>query len=398
MRKRFSLILISGMIILLTACKSGVQTGTSSPEPVDEALPSAETPPGDVTSSGDTASSDNTDSSDNSASSEDAISSGEAVPPSSKEEIKARFTEVMTDCRSDVSVDISGIEWEWGAEIGLRNIYYQVLADHPDLKYTYDILVSVSDDTAVCSFLYMPYKTGAYDKGVPAGAHIIDSLHAADVMAQSMINGTERLSVAITNPSLTVDDLQRALGQAGYGWIVLQMNREGTEITASSTPHPDILLADCVSSIRETFTLCQDILAEVITDGMTQRDKIAAAYTYVTQNTAYDFRYYSDRDRMPFESTVALGALRDGLAICGGYSHAFEMLLDMLGIENYTVSGTLNGEYHAWNYVVLDGMGYYCDPTTDRGGMDRHFLLTAEELAKLGGYDWDPSFYESLRQ
>lgn len=39
-------------------------------------------------------------------------------------------------------------------------------------------------------------------------------VHAADVMAQSMINGTERLFVAITNPSLTVDDLQRALGQA----------------------------------------------------------------------------------------------------------------------------------------------------------------------------------------
>ena len=90
-----------------------------------------------------------------------------------------------------------------------------MLNEHPELKYTYDIQPSVSGDTALCRFLYMPYITGAYDSGLPAGSHTVSSLRSAKVMAQSMIDGTERLSIAITAPTLSVADLQRALMQAG---------------------------------------------------------------------------------------------------------------------------------------------------------------------------------------
>ncbi len=47
-------------------------------------------------------------------------------------------------------------------------------------------------------------------------------------------------------------------------------------------------------------------------------------------------------------------------------------------------------------YVILDGTGYYCDPTADRGGMNGHFLLTADELENMGGYEWDADFYRKL--
>lgn len=318
----------------------------------------------------------------------------QSAEPISKEGIQNCIYNAMLVLQPEVSVSIEGIEWEWGAEIGLINLYHQVLAEHPELKYTYDMKASVADATGTCVFSYMPYKTGAYNAGTPTGSHIIDSLHAADVLAQSMVDGTERLLVAITNPMLDVDDLQRAVGQAGYGWISFQLNKEGTEIVASA-PY-DMTLAECASSINETFALGAEILSKIVTDDMTQQEKVAAAYAYVTKNTSYDFRYYSDRRNMPYESTVALGALRDGLAVCGGYSHAFETLLDMLGVENYTVSGQVNGEAHAWNYVVLDGAGYYCDPTLDRGGKDRRFLLTADELEKLGGYEWNPDFYRGI--
>ena len=84
------------------------------------------------------------------------------------------------------------------------------------------------------------------------------------------------------------------------------------------------------------------------------------------------------------------------LAICGGYAQAFQMLLDRAGIENYTVSGVSSGEYHMWNYVLFDGKWYYCDPTADRGGMENHFMLTAEELNAVGTYSWDETFLEKI--
>lgn len=316
--------------------------------------------------------------------------------PMTDDEIRRRYAEAITALEQKVVLDITGREWKYGAEIDLKNIYYSLLSQHPELKYAYDMEATVSNGAAECGFSYMPYKTGAYSDSLPAGSHIIGSLHDAEVMAQSIIDGTESLSIAIFDPSLEVDDLQRAAGQAGYGWLSVSINRDATAIQAAS--FNGLTLQDCVEKINETFRIAGDILSEIVTKEMSDEEKVRAAYSYITENVAYDFRYYSARSDMPFESTVALGALRDNLAICGGYSHALETLLDMCGIENYTVSGTSKGEYHAWNYVILDGEGYYCDPTADRGGMSSHFLLTAQELEALGGYTWDADFYSKLRR
>ncbi len=317
-----------------------------------------------------------------------------ASAPVTDEEIGRRYAEAIASFQQTVTLDITGREWKYGAENDLKNIYYKVLSENSELKYAYDMTAAVTDSAAECSFFYMPYKTGAYTQTLPPGSHTVGSLHDAAAMAQSMIRGTERLSIAITDPSLGVEDLQRAVRQAGYGWIDFSLSRDGTEILASS--FLDMTLSDCIENINESFRLAAGIVDEIIEEEMTDREKAEAAYHYITEKVAYDFRYYSGKNDMPFVSTVALGALRDHLAICGGYSHALEMLLDVCGIENYTVSGISGGEYHAWNYVILDGTGYYCDPTADRGGMNGHFLLTADELENMGGYEWDADFYRKL--
>lgn len=317
-----------------------------------------------------------------------------AATPITDDEIKKLYYDAITDFEQSVTFNVSGREWKFGAENDLKNIYYAVLSEHPELKYAYDLSVNVANGVAEGTFRFMPYKTGAYVNTQPAGAHTIGSLHDADVRAQSMISGTERLSIAITDPKLDVDSIKNALGQGGYGWVAYTLNRDATEIMA--TPTVGKTLSECADEINDTFALAREILEPILADGMTNRDKLEAVYTYITENVAYDFRYYSDKGNLPFASMVALGALRDNLAICGGYSHALEMLLDLCGIENYTVSGSSQGEYHAWNYVILDGVGYYCDPTADRGGMKNHFLLTADELTEHGGYSWDRNFYTEI--
>lgn len=293
-----------------------------------------------------------------------------------------------------VTINIAGREWKYGAENDLKNLYYTLLSQYTELKYAYDMSAELSGDMAVCSFSYMPYKTGAYDAAVPEGYEAVTSLHDAESLAQGMIGVTDSLRIAITNSELEFDDLQRAVAQAGYGWIVFTLSRDGTEILAA--PAQCYTLEECVDSINESQHIAGEILAQIISGDMSDLEKAEAAYAYITANVAYDFSYYSNRDGMAFSSTVALGALRDNLAICGGYSHAFETMLDLCGIENYTVSGVAQGEYHAWNYVIIDSQGFYCDPTADRGGALRHFMLTADELSALGGYTWDADFYDNL--
>lgn len=312
------------------------------------------------------------------------------------EAVQNRFFEAMTGLEPEVTLNVQDMTWTWGMEIDLKNIYYSVLAEHPELRYAYQLTISASGTTAVCQFSYMPYITGAYASGVPAGSHTVGSLYDAKIMAQSMINGTERLPIAITDSTLSINDIGMALTQAGYGWIVYTLNADGTEILAS--PALGKTLSECTDAINESFALCGRLLSELTDDTMTTQEKINAVYSYIVKNVSYDFRYYTDRSSMPYESTVALGALQNGTAICGGYAHTFEMLLTMLGVENYTVSGMCNGEHHMWNYLVLDGTGYYCDATADRGGMSRHFMLTEEELEAYGGYSWNKDFYKAMQK
>ena len=49
--------------------------------------------------------------------------------------------------------------------------------------------------------------------------------------------------------------------------------------------------------------------------------------------------------------------------VCQGYADAAWYLLDKLGIKSTVITGTANGESHAWNLVHLDGAYYYMDVT-----------------------------------
>lgn len=99
---------------------------------------------------------------------------------------------------------------------------------------------------------------------------------------------------------------------------------------------------------------------------------------------------------MPYESQTALGALRDGTAICGGYAHALKLLLEKAGIPCVNVTGSYYGENHMWNCALIDGQWLYLDATADRGGLRSRFLLTGDELSALGSHTWKREQVEAL--
>lgn len=128
----------------------------------------------------------------------------------------------------------------------------------------------------------------------------------------------------------------------------------------------------------------------MIREGMSQREMAEALYAYVTSTVSYDQRYYSDRSSMPYESQTALGALRDGMAICGGYSHAVKRLFEKVGIPCYNVTGKYFSENHMWNIALLDGQWLWFDATSDRGSTGEFGFLRFG-LTELDGtkYQWN---------
>ena len=129
---------------------------------------------------------------------------------------------------------------------------------------------------------------------------------------------------------------------------------------------------------------------------MTLPEQAEALYTRLTDRVAYDFRYYTDPASMPYESTTAYGALKDGLAICGGYAQALQALYEQVGIPCLTVSGQWNGENHMWNLVWLDGEWRYCDATSDRGRSEFGFGCYRVTAENLWGHTWDQDWVARL--
>lgn len=99
---------------------------------------------------------------------------------------------------------------------------------------------------------------------------------------------------------------------------------------------------------------------------------------------------------MPYESTTAYGALKDDLAICGGYAQALQALYEQVGIPCLTVSGQWNGENHMWNLVLLDGEWRYCDATSDRGRSEFGFGCYRVTAENLWGHTWDQDWVARL--
>ena len=165
-----------------------------------------------------------------------------------------------------------------------------------------------------------------------------------------------------------------------------RLNRDATAIQFS--PNVGFTMEEGLSYLSQSADLARQVASEVITDSMTDMEKIRAFYAYITQNVTYDQRYYNDLANMPLHSRTAYGALHDHVAICGGYALAFQLLLQQADIPCCTISGTYNGENHMWCVIETDDGVLHFDPTADRGTDAqwwRYFGVTED---RLFGHTW----------
>ena len=305
-------------------------------------------------------------------------------------EIQEELYAAILDLRQPASMDLSGAAVGDTPELEIKNLYYEILNQHPELKYAYDLTAEVENGLLTCQISYMPYQTGYPQDwdGIPV-ASLPELIAAAEAHL-----GPEPVKIRLTDTALTPDGMNRALQQVGGGYILCSLSRDGTQLTYS--PSMGMTMKECLALLEQAKELAAEA-AGALTDGtMTEREQAEALYRYLTEHVKYDRRYYSYRTSMPYHSQTAIGALRDQVAICGGYSHALDLLFEQAGIPCYTVTGTSGGENHMWNIARLDGQWLWFDATADRGISPqfelRHFAR--EELDAQ--YSWDPMQLDQL--
>ena len=81
-----------------------------------------------------------------------------------------------------------------------------------------------------------------------------------------------------------------------------------------------------------------------------------AIHDYVVKHVSYDTSY---------KAYTAYEALVNRSAVCQGYALLTYQLLKEAGIENHFVTGTGDGQPHAWNLVKIENKWYHLDTTFD---------------------------------
>lgn len=149
-----------------------------------------------------------------------------------------------------------------------------------------------------------------------------------------------------------------------------------------------------------------ELIKELITDDMSDYDKIKTIHDYIINNTIYDKekeQYLNTDTITKYNSNTAYGPLFEGYGICSGYSDLMSLFLDKLNIPNYRIS---NND-HVWNLVYVDNKWKHIDltwddPVTNTGEQVLnydYFLISTDELYEKDNekHNFDSKIYLEAR-
>ncbi len=156
--------------------------------------------------------------------------------------------------------------------------------------------------------------------------------------------------------------------------------------------------ADTLRKMSEELEQAANAVLQEI-DGLgSEYEKALAVHDYIIQHTEYDQSAVTKGKGL---WSTAYGCLINGLAVCQGYSQAFQIIMNKAGIECGICSGNAKGEDHAWNYINIDGQYYWVDVTWDDPVSENHnfdwihhgyFLIDDAMLARSRNFESNSQF------
>ena len=143
--------------------------------------------------------------------------------------------------------------------------------------------------------------------------------------------------------------------------------------------------------------IADEILAYILTDGMTEREKARAVYDWCVGSIIYSTR---TSYLMGYNTDGAYAGLKNRRGNCFVYFSTAAELLSRAGIENIMIKRTNESNPHYWNLVKVDGEWYHFDscPHFAEYPLTAFLLTDAEvgyysETQAIGYYDFDAGLY-----
>jgi len=101
--------------------------------------------------------------------------------------------------------------------------------------------------------------------------------------------------------------------------------------------------------------------------------QIEMTYNYLKETVEYDYTFRKN-------AYTTYGAVIENSAVCQGISFAFYEILTWLELDVNIMIGVVDGEMHAWNFVILksSGRGYFVDITFDLVSGRKDYFMVSE--------------------
>ena len=202
------------------------------------------------------------------------------------------------------------------------------------------------------------------------------------------------------NPTLTIDSTQVDLSQPGtYEVTYTAVDAAGNESSVTTTVTVEEKPASYVEE-EAIYAEVDELLAQIITGEMTDREKVEAVFKWVTGH----YSYYGDSDKTDWLQ-AAHTLITKRMGDCFNFYALTKLMLDRLGIPNITVTRSENSyrrSNHYWSLVSVDGgeTYYHVDTTPHSSGPNYRFCLVTDEYLDfystkvvLGYYTRDTSLY-----
>jgi len=154
-------------------------------------------------------------------------------------------------------------------------------------------------------------------------------------------------------------------------WFLSTEVSSSEELFWAVSSHVTPIIKNSDSRANIIYAKAKEILRDIISDDMTNYEKVLSIFDYIMVNTTYDysaFKQGGNTNPMQFMCYYleAVFMSNQALSVCDGYSKAFALLCNMEGINCVRVvgtAGTTTEGGHAWNKVEIDGNWYVVDIT-----------------------------------
>lgn len=199
-----------------------------------------------------------------------------------------------------------------------------------------------------------------------------------------------------TDVELVVDSSEVNLNEVGtYTVNYSATDHAGNTATASA----QVFVMESGASLAtadEVNALADEVLAQILTDGMTQKEQAYAIFRYVHDNISYI-------DSSPKDNWIegAYLGLVEHKGDCYVYAMTSKCLLTRAGITNMDIEKIPSTTRHYWNLIDIGEGWYHFDATRRKDGTEFFYWTDAELMeysnANDGSHNYDPEQYPQIQ-